>query len=198
VQLREDVRRMKEEARKNAAIAAALNARGMGLASSSDPGGGLTVAPSEIHLVASASMGAMPHGASAAASAESPGNASPMLRGGAPSSPMVRRPPRSETISEANVDVGRSAAAATADLYAEADDAPEVTEHVAELVTAAAGARRQCALALSALAMTGAATHGSRLISLGVLPALVALCYFGKDGDSIRERVSAAMQVWPF
>ena len=52
--------------------------------------------------------------------------------------------------------------------------------------------RNQCAIALSAMATDTA--DSARLVGLGVMEALVALCTFTRDGDPIRHRVTAALR----
>ena len=53
--------------------------------------------------------------------------------------------------------------------------------------------RNQCAIALSAMATDTA--DSARLVGLGVMEALVALCTFTRDGDPIRQRVTAALRI---
>jgi hypothetical protein len=94
----------------------------------------------------------------------------------------------------------------------DADDDKMVDEATISRVEALAAvahlARTQCALALSSIVcadddptMTTVALDEtesdriSRLLSLNVLPALSALCRFGKDDDPIRARVVRAMSI---
>jgi hypothetical protein len=110
-----------------------------------------------------------------------------------------------------------AAAARAAAIYADAEVDPAVAMNTTALVETASLARQQCALALAAIAMAGAASGShadrARLLDLGVLGALVALCgtgkadtanftdtarpdsHFGGESEPLRDRVATALQI---